>query len=418
MSTRFAWLLGAVLVLAALGLLVACSSLYNRSSDGLMLVGSEGSALIQTFSFSLSSGSATGISNPTSDTSSQTCVLPGIPSSMVLDPAGAFAYTIITSNAVCQGTTGIMAIQVNSDGTIAKTGTLTQDPNPIALAMDSAGKFLFVTEGLGGTVSVYAIGSGGSLTNVPQTFALPHQPGFQPSNFVALALTPTVFPSVKNGTQTGACFQQSAPTSEFLYVVDEPNNAVWEFDVDMSTGALTVSPSMVPPSTPFVTDQLPAGIAVDPCNRFVYVTNSQSGKLSAYTICHTVITPQPCPVADGHLVPVPNSPFTLNGSTVSPGPVIVDPLGNNVYVVDTGASHVFSFHISPVSGGVAAGTPASVATGQRPTAIAFRSDGNWLFVSNFNSGTVSQYAVTPVSGNLSPLPDIITDNQPTGIAVK
>lgn len=415
MSTRFAWLLGALVVLVAMGMLLACGSLFNRSSDGLMLVGSEGSAIIQTFSFSLASGTVVGISNPTSDTSNQTCVLPGIPSAMVLDPAGAYAYTIITPNAVCKGTTGIMAIKVNSDGTIPKTGTLTPDPNPIALAMDSAGKFLFVAEGLGATVDVYAIGSGGSLTAVQQNFILPQQQGFAPSNFVALALTPTIFPSVLNGVQTAVCTNQAAPTTEFLYVVDQPNNAVWQFAVNISTGTLSPTPGLTPVTA---TDQIPAGVAVDPCNRFVYVTDSQSGKVSAYTICNSVITPQPCPLADGHLVPVQGSPFTLNGTSVSPGPVIVDPLAMNVYVVDTGASHVFSFHISPVSGAIQAGTPASVNTGQRPTAIAFRSDGNWLFVSNFNSGTVSQYSVTPISGNLSPLPDIITDNQPTGIAVK
>ena len=34
-----------------MGLLVACGSNYNPSSDGLVLVGSQGSALIETFSF-------------------------------------------------------------------------------------------------------------------------------------------------------------------------------------------------------------------------------------------------------------------------------------------------------------------------------------------------------------------------------
>ena len=413
--TRFAWLLGSVLVLAALGMLLACSSLYNRSADGLMLVGSAGSALIQTFSFSLASGTTTVISNPTSDTTNLTCVLPGIPGQMVLDPAGTFAYTIITSVNPCPGSAnGILAVTVNSDGTIAKGGTVTPDPNPIALTMDSAGKFLFVAEGLKGTVNVYAIGSGGALTAVPQNFTLPPQPGFQPSNFVALALTPTIFPGVIDGTQTAACLNQAAPTTEYLYMVDQPNNAVWQFAVDISAGTLSPTPGLTPVTA---TDQIPAGVAVDPCNRFVYVTDSLSGKLSAYTICNATALP-PCPNPDGHLLPVPNSPFALNGPTVSPGPVVVDPLGNNVYVVDSGGNRIFTFHIGQVTGAVTAGNPPTVATGQMPTQIAIRSDGNWMFVSNFNSGTVSQFSITPATGALSPFPDITTDNQPTGIAVK
>jgi 6-phosphogluconolactonase (cycloisomerase 2 family) len=400
-------------------MLVACGSIFNRGSDGLMLVASQGSSLVQTFSFTLATGGITGISNPTSDTTNLTCVLPGFPGPMVIDPTGTFVYMIINQVVPCPNSAnGILVLKVNSDGTIANSGTVTPDPNPIALTLDSTGKFLYVAEGLGSTIDVYSISSG-SLTAVPQTFTLPPQLGFQPSNFVALALTPTVFPAVKNGTQTAACFEQSPPTSEFLYVVDQPNNVVWEFDVNMSSGVLAVSPNMVAPSAPFATDQLPAGIAVDPCNRFVYVSDSLTAKLSAYTLCSNVIQGTcPGPVPDGRLLPVPNSPFSLTGTTVSPGPVVVDPLGNNVYVLDTGASHVFSFHIGPTTGAVTAGTPASVATGQRPTQMALRTDGNWMFVSNFNSGTVSQYEVTPVTGALSPLPDITTDIQPTGIAVK
>ena len=55
MSKRLAWLLG-VVVLVAIGLLVACGSNYSASSDGLVLVGSQGSGLIETFSFNLGTG--------------------------------------------------------------------------------------------------------------------------------------------------------------------------------------------------------------------------------------------------------------------------------------------------------------------------------------------------------------------------
>ncbi len=62
MSKRFAWLLG-VVVLVSIGVLVACGSNYNASSDGLVLVGSQGSGLIETFSFNLNNGGSSAISN-------------------------------------------------------------------------------------------------------------------------------------------------------------------------------------------------------------------------------------------------------------------------------------------------------------------------------------------------------------------
>ena len=63
MSKRFAWLLG-VVVLVAIGVLVACGTTYNSSSEGLVLVGSQGSGLIETFSFNLGSGKRL-VDNPT-----------------------------------------------------------------------------------------------------------------------------------------------------------------------------------------------------------------------------------------------------------------------------------------------------------------------------------------------------------------
>ncbi len=124
MSKRFAWVLGLV-TLASIGFLIACGSNYNRSSDGLVLVASQGSGLIESFGFSLASGSISEISNPPGTTSTQTCVLNGVPSSIVVDPAGAFAYTIINENSLCSGSsTGITALKINSDGTVAPTGSL------------------------------------------------------------------------------------------------------------------------------------------------------------------------------------------------------------------------------------------------------------------------------------------------------
>ena len=440
MSTRFAWLLG-VVVLVSIGLLLACGTTYNASSDGLVLVGSQGSAAIQTFSFNLGSGHMSSVYNSTSSTVASTCILPGLPSSIVLDPAGAYAYAIINAAHACDtaSTTtvnGILAFKVNSDGTMTQVGSLNPDPNPVALFMDSAGKFLFVAEGLysnaqapnaqpcSGTttqfgICSYAIGSGASLTAVPGSFTLPAE--IQTPNFAALAATPTVFPGIGlTGVKNGVCAGTASnpPTSEFLYVTDSVNNVVLELGVDPSSGALK------DPVQSFPVGAVPLGVAVDPCDRFVYVANNQSNTINAFTICNGLSTQNPTscpntPGGDGTLIPVPGPPFSLSGGGANlPGPLVVDPFGNNLYVVGTGSNTISVFHISPVSGSLQAGTPAVVATGLRPTSIAIRSDDSWLFVTNFNAGTVSQYSITPATGSLSPQPAVTTDNYPWGVAVK
>jgi 6-phosphogluconolactonase len=191
---------------------------------------------------------------------------------------------------------------------------------------------------------------------------------------------------------------------------------VLQFSVDTSTGALgnPLGESQVN-SVP--TDQVPLGVAVDPCNRFVYVSDSLTNKVSAYTICSMVIIGT-CPVADGSLLPITGSPFALSGSANGPGPLVVDPFGNNVYVIGTLSNTLSAFKISPISGALTALTVPTVATGLRPISIAIRGDDNWMFVTNFNSATVSQYSITPATGALTAEAPIGTDNQPWGVAVK
>src|SRR5581483_7872891 len=166
MSKRLGLLgVGALLSIAVL---LACGSKYNSSSNGLLLVGSRGSGLIETFSFTLNNGHVSAIANPPADTANKSCVLGGAPTSLVIDPAGAYAYAII-DRSPCGGQRAFIgAFKINSDGTIGHTGTPVDDSGGVSLAMDSAGKFLFVAAGNG--VHVYSIGSGAGLSLVAGTY--------------------------------------------------------------------------------------------------------------------------------------------------------------------------------------------------------------------------------------------------------
>jgi hypothetical protein len=457
MSKRFGWLLGAV-VLGLIGLLVACGSNYKASSDGLLLVGSQGSGLIETFSFTLNSGSISAISNTPNDTSNELCVLNGVPSSLVADPAGAYAYTIINASSLCNNptpsTTGLLAFKVNSDGsttqvgsqvplnpeTITILGTTITESVPVfpgTMVMDPAGKFLFIADratvdisGLyvPGAVSVFAIGSGGSLTEVAGspffTSTFPTTLNQTGLDIVSVAPTPTVFPATGiNGVVPSVCSEvgNNPPTLEYLYAVDGLGNQVFEFSVNTTTGGLTFISQ-----PPVSTDPTPAGVAVDPCNRFVYVSDSLTDKVSAYSMCNGTVTSQQIPCSalpPGALVPVAGSPFALSGSTNGPGPIVVDPYGKYVYVLGTLSNTINPMRITSISGALAPINPATVATGTGPVSIVIRSDDSWLFVANHGTptiggNTVSQYAITPESGALTAQPAIQTDNYPWGVAVK
>ncbi len=461
MRTRFTWIVG-VAAVVSIGVLMSCSSKYSASSadNGLVVVSTQGDAVMQTFSFSVSTGHVSQINNSAGPPT------PGIATAVVIDPAGAFAYVATTvtctppttgpgslpPNASLTGAVqgGILTFPIRSDGKLGVAGAptyLTGNPayaafvaqgfptcglddatNPYpgnqlaAITMDSSGKYLFVATAPAGVtyttnlnttpistvvtlnsvgIAVYAVNNG-SLTQVAGSpFALPLQPGGPSPSPSALAVTNTVFPNLY-----APCSGIPAPTTEALYVTDAVNNFVENFSVS-SAGALSFQSQSA-------TGTLPSGVAVDSCNRFAYVSNATSNSVSAYTICNAVSLPV-CTAADYSLRGVTGSPFPA-GST--PGPLVVHPFGGFVYVMDTGQFALSGYRVSSADGSLTALSPATVATNSAPTAIAIRSDGNWLFVSNFSSANVSQYAITPASGSLTPAVPIATDPLPWGVAVK
>jgi 6-phosphogluconolactonase len=253
---------------------------------------------------------------------------------------------------------------------------------------------------------------------------MPAAPGGGAANLVALAVTPTVFPARGSVDQSPPCSLTAPPTSEYLYVADAQNNGLWQFSVNTSSGALSLIPySPTQPDVP--TGSVPSGVAVDPCDHWVYVSNQLSNTVSAYTICTSSPVLPSCPAnSEGSLVPIIGSPFpTGNG----PGPLVVSPEDNSLYVLDKSANaaagEISAFQISQANGSLSPLSSATVATGNAPVSIAIRSDNNWLFVTNNGSasgnGSISQFSVTPATGVLTPSgTGILTDTYPWGLAVK
>jgi len=445
MRTRFPWV-ATVVALVAFSFLMACSHKFSSASNGLVVVPTYGAAVMQTFSLDLSNGSVSQINNVNGPPT------PGLPGAAVLDPAGAFAYVIVIQNATLPGSsTGIVSYKVQSDGKLAAGSTPTAmqptaptvnvpcvTPNstsipvqvtptavvPNSLTIDSAGKYLFIadvatsgvtqpytcngatttsTVAIPGTVSVFSV-SNGTLTEVAGSPFPLSQPGQVQgaANASALAVTPTVRPPM-----FAACSGTAAPTTENLYVTDSVNNVLLNYMVSPS-GALTLAAI---PTYP--TGTTPSGVAVDSCGQFVYVANSASNNISAFTICSAVS--QSCPLADYSLLAVATSPFAAGDA---PGPIAVDPFAKYVYVVDTGSSQLSGFRISPSNGSLTAITGTPTATNSGANSIAIRADGSWIFVANFITGNLSEYAISQATGALTPQTPVVTLNNPTSVAVK
>src|ERR1017187_1048879 len=164
MRTRFTWILG-IAALISVAVLVACSSKYSASNNALVVVSTQGNAVMDSFSLDLGNGHTTQIFNSGGPPTN------GVPTSVVLDPAGAFAYVLVTqSSTVNQSSTGVQSFTVASDGklgsgtttVLSQTSTVVTVCNgpgqfpvqvtvqapvvPDAMVIDSGGKFLFVAD--------------------------------------------------------------------------------------------------------------------------------------------------------------------------------------------------------------------------------------------------------------------------------
>jgi 6-phosphogluconolactonase (cycloisomerase 2 family) len=448
MRTRLTWIV-AILALVSIGVLMACSTKYTSSTDGLVVMPSQGDLVMQSFSLDINNGRMQQINNVNGPPT------PGLPTAVILDPAGAFAYVIVTQNAAVPGggLTAIATFPISSDGKLGTAATYTLNSAsvtvpvnglnsaesvpvvPVAFTMDSAGKFLFVADSatsdssgnpVPGAVSVFSIGSNASLTEVTGSpFVLPvGGANILPPNPctvqvgcpspLALAVTSTAYPPLYS-----YCSAFNAPTTENLYVPDSIGDTVLNYSVS-SSGTLTLVPTQTNLGVP--TGAVPDGVTVDPCNRFVYVSNGGPGNnantISAFTICSTVSLPK-CPNADFSLLPVNNGlPYPVSPGD-GPGPLTEDAYGSFLYVVDTASGLVSQFRISPATGSLTALTPPFVAASVGANSIAIRSDDSWVFVADKGPpAIISQYAINLSTGNLAGQSPIQTFNYPSGVAVK
>src|SRR5437763_562878 len=116
----------------------------------------------------------------------------------------------------------------------------------------------------------------------------------------------------------------SSSKTGFMWVTTQGDQMVSAFNINLSTGSVSRAGKSV------ATGANPSGIAITPNNGTLFVANTGSGTINAYTVA-----------SDGSLTPVASSPVGQN-----PMGLAVDPAGVFVFVANQG---VFS---DPTSGTV------------------------------------------------------------------
>lgn len=285
----------------------------------------------------------------------------------------------------------IVEFAIGTDGKLYPQHTYqTPGTEPNAIAINTTGTLLFVVDTFQATFSdanpgpgalvVYPINSDGSLGGNVANGSLPYWP-------VEFA------PSTVNVTANGNfVYVANANTNAPAGTTDAQRGTLSGFAVG-SGGALTpVYASTTPLPYAGVT---PSASASDPTSRFLYVTDSTSNQLYAYTIG-----------ANGVLTPLTNGPFATG---VFPDGVTIDPSGTYLYVSNFNSNSISAYQITQSTGtpsGLAGATSYATKTGPMCILVdpAF---GRFVYTANFLDGSVTGYRLNPNSGAL-----IGTENSP------
>jgi len=281
------------------------------------------------------------------------------PTAVVLHPSGKFLYAVNSKG------DSISIFNVAGDGTLTLIATPTPACcGPSAAVIDPSGNYLLVTNNVfNGTVSVFAIGSGGGTLSPVQGSPFPAGPGptdlkITSKNFVYVVnpgiakvegfslnpsngfLTPSSQPPVSAGAGLNAIAID--PTGRFLYTANTSDNTVSAFTIDPSSGFLNSIQGSPYCSTPGCTGagSGPGALAVDTSARFLYVsTPGSSDSIWVFTID---------PV-QGILVPLTNSPFSLSGGALF---LLMEPSGKFFYVGNQtpSGSNIAGYSYDPSTG--------------------------------------------------------------------
>jgi 6-phosphogluconolactonase (cycloisomerase 2 family) len=305
------------------GIAVDPSGLYIYVTDNY-------NATVDTYSVNPGSGALAPFSSASTGTATN------LPYSIAIDPAGAHVYV----GSFDGPPSAIEAYDVNA-GILASIVAAPAPPyavgSPLGLAVDPNDQFVFATDTYNSALSVFSVGSGGTLTPVTGS-PFPFQAGYPTNAAYAIAVY---------------------PSGGFFYVTDFAANTAtaYSYAADGTLAEL---------ATPLAVGVKPESVAVDPSGRFLYVANTGDG-----TSAPGSVTALSIDAGTGQLNPVAIGTYpTGGGLTYSTVAVQVDPSGQFVYVANGDGATVSAFKINQITGALTAiGSPLATGSGSQGIAV-------------------------------------------------
>jgi len=291
------------------------------------------------------------------------------PSYLALSADGEFLYTVHGDRSEAS------AFKVDR-----RTGRITllntQDTggsNPVHLAIDPSGRFLVVSNHLGGSLAVLPVGIDGLLGPVMQLVKLEGEPG----------------PHRVEQKQAKPHFNLFDPAGRFVWVPDKGLNRIFAFRLEDGR--------LVPAPVPYADTRETAGprhLVFHPGAAFAYVANELDSSVTAYRV-H---------LESGRLEPfqrVSSLPDSFTGNSRAAA-IQMDAHGRFLYSSNRGFDSIAVFSLDPDSGAMRF-LGAQPTRGRTPRFITLSPDGRFMFALNEDSDSIVTFPMEPNTGLLGEL---------------
>jgi len=282
-----------------------------------------------------------------------------------------------------QGNKSVVHFGVDDHGILTKAESVTLANAPVAIAVNSAGTYLYVLSGTtSATLTEYSLSKdviGSVVATVNLSLPAYTTDTLVPTGVTVLANSSGVYVSAydKSAYNPGGTTTSNA-------------NPGWLFGYAVgSSGALTAVSG-----SPYQAGVKPSAVTTDPVNRWVYLTDYASNELIGYTV-----------QSGDSLNFMFNGPFKTGNE---PTALTVDPRGTYIYLTNSLDSSVSAYSII-----LQTGTPTTVvnstasagnATDTQPVSILVDpSLGRFVYTANYLGNSVSGFRLNPETGALSTL---------------
>jgi len=279
-----------------------------------------------------------------------------LPYAVAFNPSGTFFYVTawgkneLWSYSVNQQTGGLTPL--------ANSPLPTIGDKPVDISISDDGTHVYVANNKSNSVTIVDVDSKTGNTKL-QDFAMTHA-GAIDIELLSLDTPVSIHPG-------------------FAFVLDKQHEQLKVFRVNEQTGDLHEVAHAA-------TGKKPTAIGRDPLNRFVYVTNSGSNTVSAYSVDHV----------SGALQEVEGSPYQVGKQPID---VIVDANGWYLYTINQQSKDMSVFLIHYTKGQLAEAQGSPVPLGKQPLHISGDVTSRFIYVSSAQGNTVNLFhyrsAITP-----------------------